>query len=441
MLRSTRVTVGVLAAVAALVGALLSDRVIFAVIAMAVVGLVVEARLARTESARLERIADRVVAFASEPDRPAPLELEGGGEWQRLVAALNDVARVLRGRFDALRAERQRVERLLDAIPTAVLLFADEQLVYANPAAADQFELGQLVDPQGLSPVRALGVPSLQAAVQEAEETGEDVTVTARRDDRELLARATRIGETETALIVTDLTSLARVEEMRRDFVANASHELKTPVTGIQALADSLAMAMDRDPDRARGMVDRIQKEATRLAQLVRDLLDLTRLEEGADGRPRERVDLTALCAAQIDRLRVVAEQKSVEVVLDAEGEASVIGIREDLKLIVGNLIQNAIQYNHTDGTVEVRVRRGPSAATIAVVDTGIGIPEADQARIFERFYRVDKARSREAGGTGLGLSLVRNAVERHRGTVTVSSVLGEGSTFTLRMPVDGGAA
>ncbi len=436
MLRRTRLTMPAMAVLAALAGALLPGYLLAVLVVVAVVAAVADSLVNRVEEDRLNHVADQVVAFASDLSRPPLLEMEGGREWQRLVQALNDVAQVLRDRFDALRAERARVGRLLDALPTAVLLFDTEGLVYANPAAVELFELTEFI---GLSPVRTLGVPDLVQALAETAETNEPVTVQVQRDDLELMARATRTGDDETALIVTDLTSLQRVEAMRRDFVANASHELKTPVTGMRALADSLHLALARDPDRARQMVERIQLEATRLSNLVRDLLDLARLEEDADDRVRQPVDLDALCQQQIERLGVVAEQQQVEVMMSGDGQATVVGIPEDLKLVVGNLIHNAVQYNRPGGHVVVSVgRRGP-LAFIEVADSGIGIPESDQDRIFERFYRVDKARSRAAGGTGLGLSLIRHAVERHQGTITVASVLGEGSTFTVELPVDGG--
>jgi signal transduction histidine kinase len=437
MLRRTRLTLPLLAVVAALAGGLVPERVLIVAVVMAVAGIAIDVVMSRVEEARLARVADQVVAFASDEERPPELTVEGGQQWQRIVGALDDIARILRERFEALRTERRRVQRLLEVMPSGVLLFTADGLVYANPQAIELFDL---TDPLGLTPLRVLGDRGLQQAVTEAAETRKPITIQVSRDGRELMGTATSIAPAEVALIITDLTDVRRVEAMRRDFVANASHELKTPVTGMQALADSLHMAMDRDPDRAVAMVERIQLEATRLARLVRDLLDLTRLEEGGDDRTTQRIDLVALCENQIDRLRVVAEQSEVELALETTGETMVIGLPEDVRLIVSNLIRNAVQYNRPQGTVVVRVGREESVAVVQVVDTGIGIAETEQDRIFERFYRVDKARSRASGGTGLGLSLVRNAVERHSGTVDVSSVLGEGSTFTVRLPVDGGA-
>lgn len=436
MLRRTRFLLPLALAAAAILGALAGPLVWLVVPAVAVFGLGLESLLSRVEEVRLREVADQVVAFASDVERPSALPTTGGREWQRLVAALNDVASVLRDRFEALRDERERVERVLDAIPASVLLFADGTLAYANPAAEETFGLGGRAE--RLTPLRALGVPGLAEAVEEVTETDRSLTVQVSRDGRELAANASKIATDEVALIVTDLTELRRVEDMRRDFVANASHELKTPVTGMQALADSLHLAMERDPDRAKQMVQRIQAEATRLAQLVRDLLDLTRLEEGVSGGGLQRVDVGALTEAQVERMRPTAEKRGVTLSSQVQPESSVIAIPEDLKVIIGNLVLNAVQYNREGGSVDVTVRRRPGRVVVEVADTGIGIPELDQDRVFERFYRVDKARSRAAGGTGLGLSLVRNAVQRQGGRVWVSSVLGEGSRFTVVLPVDG---
>jgi signal transduction histidine kinase len=435
VLRRTRLVLPLAVGVAALLGGLLPQLLPVVVIACVALAVLLDDRVTRVEEERLAEVADRVVAFASDERRPPELVAQGGREWQRLITALNDVARVLRQRFEALRREQRRMERLLEALPTAVLLFGPQGLEYANPTAAELFDLEE---PEGLSPLRALGVAGLAQAVAEAAETDGPVTVSVTADGRELVGRATTTGPGQVALIVTDLTSLQRVEAMRRDFVANASHELKTPVTGMRALADSLHLALDRDPERARTMVERIQTEAARLAQLVRDLLDLARLEEGADGRVRQRVDLAEVAVQQVERLQGLADDAGVELRLDVE-PAVVVGIAEDMRLIVGNLVENAIQYGHRGGHVDVVVRRRGSTTAVEVADDGIGIPDADQQRIFERFYRVDKARSRAAGGTGLGLSLIRHAVERHGGRVGVSSVLGEGSRFTVELPVDGG--
>jgi signal transduction histidine kinase len=230
-------------------------------------------------------------------------------------------------------------------------------------------------------------------------------------DARHLVVRTSTTAEGWVALVLTDLTDVRRVEALRRDFVTNASHELKTPVAGIQALSESLAFALDRSPDRARAMIRRLQIESERLSQLVRDLLDLSRLEEGDAPARRQRVDLGQLVYVQLDRLSRYAADRDVKLHVDCPTPVRVVGNPADLRLIVANLLENAVQYNRAGGEARARLRREDATVVLEVADTGVGIPEADLDRVFERFYRVDKARSRLAGGTGLGLSIALHRV------------------------------
>jgi signal transduction histidine kinase len=436
MLRRSLLLVPLAVALAAFGGTATSDRPVLAVLVAVAGGAGLAALLFRIGEERTALVADRVDAFADgDPDTSQPLDLVGSPEWRRLLGALNAVGSSLQERFEELADERSRVERLLEDLPTAVLLFSDRELAYANPAAEALFRVDRR---SAGSPLQVLGVEGLADAVAEAAETGRTVEVEVQRVDRELSARASVTAEGEVALVVTDLTELKRIEALRRDFVTNASHELKTPVAGIQALSESLGLAIDRDPERARRMIERIQTEAERLAQLVRDLLDLARLEEYATGGGRIRVDLAALVREQTARLQPIAERRGVTVRVDSPQHASVVAQPEDLRLVVSNLLENAVQYNRRGGEVRARVRRGAGEVVLEIVDTGLGIADAEQDRIFERFYRVDKARSRQVGGTGLGLSIVRHAVQRHGGEVTVRSILGEGSTFRVVLPVEG---
>lgn len=436
MPRGAWLAISLLAATAALAGVWLRDSALAVMFVAGLVGLALAGWLARSVGGRLARVSDWVLMLG-EGHVPEALDLEGSREWRRLGGALTAVGGVTRARYQEQVAERARVERLLDNLPTAVLLFSGERLAYANPAAKALFSVERSI---GWSPLRVLGVDVLAQAVAETSETGRTVDIEVRRDDRELAARTSMTGEDEVALAVADLTETRRVESIRRDFVTNASHELKTPVAGIQALADSLGFALDRDPDRARSMVERIQKEAARLAQLVRELLDLARLEEATAQRHhgRCRVDLAALVSEQVDRHLELALREGVTLSCDCDAPAWLVGVPEDLRLIVANLLENAVQYNRWGGTVRASACRDSGEVVLEIADTGCGIPESEQGRIFERFYRVDKGRSRAAGGTGLGLSIVRHAVERHGGRMTVDSVLGEGSTFRVVLPVEG---
>ena len=427
-----------LAAAAAGVAGRFVDQVWVAALIGGAVGLGVAAVVSVVLERRLEELSVRVRRFAAggELDRSG---FGGSAAWRRLVAELTEVGASLQHRHNELTAERARVERLLDALPTAILLFDASGLAYANPVAQSLFGVGRQ---ESRSPLRVLGVEGLANAVTEARETGRSVDVEVVRAERNLTAHASVTGEDVVALVVTDVTDSRRLEEVRRDFVTNASHELKTPVAGMQALAESLGLAIDRDPGRARSMIVRMQIEATRLGKLVRELLDLARLEEDAAAQAdHQRVDLTEVVQTQTERLRRVAEGRGVNLRFGRMDSAGLVAQPADMRLIAANLIENAVRYNRPGGYVEVRVLRRPPHVILEVEDNGLGIPDADLDRVFERFYRVDKARSRAAGGTGLGLSIVRHAAERHGGDVSVDSVLGEGSTFRVTLPVEGSRA
>lgn len=324
---------------------------------------------------------------------------------------------------------------MLDAIPAAVLEFDHGHLVYANRSAYQLFDLDSW-DPN--DPVRALGNDRLVYAIDQTAASGEMVELVVEVHDRIVKCATTRLPDGElVTLVATDITSVERVLAMRRDFVANASHELKTPVTGMLALAESLELAMERDPERAREMAGRVKMEALRLSQLVRELLDLNRLEAQAI-RAEEEVDLRFVCLDQVARIRELAASLEVDVRVVIPEAIRGVGSRENYKTIVSNLVANAVKYNRPGGTVRVHAVRNGGAIQLEVHDTGLGIGEEHLDRIFERFYRVDQARSREAGGTGLGLSIVRHAVEQMGGTIQVQSTLGEGSTFTVTIPIGG---
>ena len=435
MLRRSFVLVPLVAAASAALGALLGGQPLVAAIAGLVAGLGVALLLSTVAERRLEELTQRVRRFV-DGEGLATGAVDGSKAWRQLAAELIEVGRWMELRYEELTGERERVQRLLDALPTAILLFGGTGLDYANPVARGMFGVR---GGEARSPLQVLGVEGLADAVAEARETGRSVEVEVDRGDRHLTAHASVTGEDVVALVVTDETDSRRLEAVRRDFVTNASHELKTPVAGMQALADSLGLAIDRDPDRARSMIVRLQIEATRLGKLVRELLDLARLEEDAAAQAtRQRVDLAEIVRVQAERLAPVAEGRGVAVRWHAVDPAPLVALPGDLRLIAANLIENAVRYNRPGGHVDIRVRRTASQVILEVEDNGLGIPEADRDRVFERFYRVDKARSRADGGTGLGLSIVRHAAERHGGDVTVDSVLGEGSTFRVTLPVEG---
>jgi two-component system sensor histidine kinase SenX3 len=297
-----------------------------------------------------------------------------------------------------------------------VILDRSGELFYANPSAR------KLVGSPPAIPDGPLGKGSWSFEVHHP---------------RKMILRATSKALESGArlIILEDVTESERVASIRRDFVADVSHELKTPVAGILASAETLEIAAHGDPEGVKRFTASLVSESRRLSALVGDLLDLARLEQ----RPGEVsvVEFSRLVLDEVDRISEEAENKGLDLVVDVREGISLKGRSSELVLVARNLLDNAVKY--TDhGSVCVRLGlKGldGSMVVLQVEDTGDGIPTKDQERIFERFYRVDKARSRETGGTGLGLSIVRNVIERHDGDLDLTSELGIGSTFTVRLP------
>ena len=236
-------------------------------------------------------------------------------------------------------------------------------------------------------------------------------------------------------LLLDDRTQARRVEEIRRDFVANVSHELKTPVGGLALLAEAVEDAAD-DPEAVQRFAQRMRVESTRLTRLVQEIVDLSRLQGADTLHEPVLVDVGQVAAEAVERSRLVADAKGIELVTALAEGVHVFGDAELLVTAVSNLVGNAIAYSGNDTKVAVAVRPADHGIVeIAVSDQGQGIPEAEQQRIFERFYRVDPARSRATGGTGLGLAIVKHVCANHGGEVTVWSEEGRGSTFTMRLP------
>ncbi len=247
-------------------------------------------------------------------------------------------------------------------------------------------------------------------------------------------ARVAPLGSAHVVLLVEDHTAARRVEEVRRDFVANVSHELKTPVGGLALLAEAVLDARD-DPDAVARFAQRMQVEATRLSALVKEIVDLSRLQVADTLHEPRLVTVDAVVAEAVEQSRVAAEAKGMSLVGRCEDDLKVYGDAELLVTAVRNLIGNAIAYSGEGTRVGVGARRADDVVEITVTDQGVGIPASEQQRIFERFYRVDEARSRATGGTGLGLSIVKHICSNHGGDVTVWSEEGRGSTFTIHLP------
>ena len=249
-----------------------------------------------------------------------------------------------------------------------------------------------------------------------------------------LEARASRLGSRYVLLVADDRTEAQRLDEVRRDFIANVSHELKTPIASVGLLAEAIDLAAD-EPDRIRRFTKRLSEESARLARITQDIIDLSRLQSKDALATPELLRVDDLVAAAVDQNRVVAEAHDVALAVRNKSRATVWGDEPLLVTAIDNLISNAITYSLPGTRVGVGVKNEAGTVQITVTDQGIGIPEGDIDRVFERFFRVDEARARKTGGTGLGLSIVKHAVQNHGGDVRVWSQAGRGSTFTIRLP------
>ena len=335
----------------------------------------------------------------------------------------------------AQRAETEvaRLREAIEALPQAV--------VVCDPAGSVVLRSRRSTELEGGRHAAAL----VERAVEEVVAAGEakrSVTQTLELHGpppRTLQVTASPIGRSGdgagTVVLVDDVSELRRLEAVRRDFVANVSHELRTPVGAMGVLAETLADEVD--PAVMRRLAERITVEAQRAGQLIDGLLDLSRIE-AAGMHAIRRLEVAAVAAAAADRVGPLAQRHGVDLIVGAAsstGGGAVEGDESQLVSAVANLLSNAVKYSDEGSEVRVELEAGDGWVEIVVRDSGVGIPTKDLERIFERFYRVDRARSRETGGTGLGLSIVRHIATNHGGEVLVASEEGRGSTFTLRLP------
>ena len=333
-------------------------------------------------------------------------------------------------RIEELEADRLELSRsrdlygsLLSSLPVGVVAVQSGQAVYANPAAIEV--LGERVT-QADAPMPGAVREVIDGAIAGRSSSARFSQGLPRRV-MEVAARP--VGKGLVLLHLSDITERSRIDRMRQDFVIAASHELKTPVAAIRAAAETVLMALEEDHDVVAGFSGRILDNAVRMSRTVSDLLDLSRLESGI--LPFEPCDLAEVVGEVVERF--LAARPSIE--WDAE-PTPVMGHPSYLALACRNLLENAVRHTPDDGWIRVIVGAADGEATVVVADDGAGIPSDELPRIFERFYRVDAARSRATGGTGLGLAIVKHVADLHDGRIEVESRLGQGSTFRLRIPV-----
>ena len=349
---------------------------------------------------------------------------------RRLEAEVERAEDLLRQSRRTSRDERQVQDLILGSMEEGVLLFDRRgRTVFANAAAESHLGAAP-ADAAALLPIdlqkAARRAGSMVEVVRVAVETG--------TPSRWLRATAMPVGDDGSVLLVIrDVTEARRIDEVRRDFVANASHELKTPAASIQAAAETIRSAAIDDPQAVPRFARQLELDAYRLSRIVADLLDLSRLETGSD--LSEGLRLHSVIHEEAQRFSEPAAHAGLTLTVDAPDVPPVRGSARDLSLLVRNLIDNAIRYSKSGGNVSIRVAAADDHVRLTVSDEGVGIPSRDLPRVFERFYRVDRARSRDTGGTGLGLAIVKHVTENHGGSVRVASELGRGTTFEVRLP------
>jgi len=392
-------------------------------------------------------IASRIRRLKQFADRAAsgdftPLERDHGrDELANLAHALGGTVAQLGQSIHTLTEERNRSAAILGSMVEGVaVVTGDERILYCNAAFEQILELPE-GSSQGKKLVEALRQAELVTAVRQVLPGGEVVTGevevgTVRPRSFSVTAAPVKAAVANSAVLVLhDITELRRLERVRRDFVANVSHEFKTPLTAIQGFAETLlGGALDDKANRER-FVEIIREHARRLARLTDDLLKLSRIEAGRLELELRSIRVEALVNGCVETARFKAEAKGLRIHVDLpNGIPSVLADGAQLGEVLQNLLDNALQYTPSGGQIDVSATSNGQGVTFTVADTGIGIPESELARIFERFYRVDSARSREAGGTGLGLAIARHIVDAHGGRIWVESAVGQGSRFHFRI-------
>jgi two-component system, OmpR family, phosphate regulon sensor histidine kinase PhoR len=421
--------------------------VVLAIVAVVVL-VIVAAFLLGRRAAALTEITRGVAALGKgQPTRPILVRVRG--PVGRLARLLDSVAPQLEARIARLEQDRQQLRAVLSGMAEGVIAIdARRRLLFANASADRLFGLdgasvGRLVPELIRSPQVQ---EAIEATLAGPEPYQGEITLASREVLLRVHARVLAVHGTPlpgspppgAVLVFHDVTELRRLERMRQDFVANVSHELKTPLASIKAYTETLLDWALHDENVNVRFLHRIEEQADRLNQLILDLLSLARLESGQEVYEHGPLALAPVIASCVESHRGRCESKDLALALDLgplDGQTLVRADEEAIRQILDNLIDNAIKYTPEGGSVRISCRVSDEGIAVEVADSGIGIPRDDLPRVFERFYRVDKARSRELGGTGLGLSIVKHLVQSIGGQIAVTSRVGAGSQFTVTLP------
>lgn len=382
------------------------------------------------------RLSKSIVKPLNEIDLNHPLSNEGYDELAPLLRRIDGQQKQLRGQKTRLEQKQAELDTIIGSMSEGMVLLNERgKIVSINPAAMRLLGTSwNCVGTDMLTVSRNLDLHDILSRALQGQSEVQTVSLEAGKyqiSASPIMSEEKVVGA---ALCFFDVTEKEKAEQMRREFTSNVSHELKTPLHSISGYAELLQNDMVKQEDIV-PFAGKIYREAQRMTSLVEDILSLSHLDEGAEDMEWTEVKLYELASKAIAGLE--AEAKAAKVTVSLSGEdCRLHGIPQLLHSIIYNLCDNAIKYNKVGGEVKVSVEKQDAGALLTVSDTGIGIPPQEQERIFERFYRVDKSRSKEVGGTGLGLSIVKHAVLIHHGTIEVDSEIGKGTTITVRLPM-----
>lgn len=380
------------------------------------------------------RVSKRVVRPLNELDLENPQKVETYDELTPLLEKISAQNRQIRTQMEQLRRSQEEFAAVTGHMSEGLLVIdAKMRLLFCNEAAKrllhiEQAETQSLLTVNRSAPFREAADNALQG-----KHAQESLTLDGRI--YQLVANPAYDGETLTGavLLLLDVTEREDRERLRREFTANVSHELRTPLTSISGFAELIREGLAKPEDIPR-FADRICSESQRLLALIEDILRLSQLDEGGSVEEKTPQKLDELTCSVVQQLALVAKEKGISITADT-APCEVMGVRRILEELIYNLCDNAVKYNRPKGSVKVTAKPIDGCPTLIVADTGIGIPEAEQERVFERFYRVDKSHSKAIGGTGLGLSIVKHAAAFHNAEITMQSEVGKGTEIKLRFP------
>ena len=413
--------------------------------AAAALALLIGFYVARRVTRPIVRMTDVAMAIAG-GDYDQQIQTTRTDEIGSLADALNTMTAQLRHQFHTISNDRNKMAAILSGMVEGVIAInREERIVHINDAAerllcvpGDECIGRRIWEATRIREVSE----ALNGAMRDEQVTIGEARIAAPQQEQVVQLTATPLRDANESLagalvVLHDVSELRQLERVRRDFIANISHELKTPLAAIRGLIETLIDDKQMDPATHDRFLEKVRDQSSRLTTLVSDLLTISRLESDDATKAFHPLDLREPLSESLRTLRTVAEAKRLKLIhLMPDEPVGIVGDTEALRELVDNLVGNAIKYTPSGGEVRVALDSEKGWAVLDVDDDGIGIAPSDQSRVFERFYRVDKARSRELGGTGLGLSIVKHVALSHGGNVSLKSVLGEGSNFRVQIPL-----